>query len=239
MSRAARSPMRMRCSRALRDGVIGGAALDTLVALSDSRRNPISGRRRHPFHELPNVIMTPHCSAWTEGMARRRRRRRIPQHRPLHPRRHAAAHTSRRRTCVRDGRGRHESAVSRQCRRRYRERHQGRAAARAAVSRSSPTRSELSPRSPPPVPTFSSPTSGVPITRRGRGSRLVQSVATGIEWIDAGRLAARRSAICNAYGHETAIAEYVLMVMLVWSPPLSRDRERFPAAFVMAAELGA
>jgi phosphoglycerate dehydrogenase-like enzyme len=21
---------------------------------------------------LPNVIMTPHCSAWTEGMARRR-----------------------------------------------------------------------------------------------------------------------------------------------------------------------
>ena len=27
---------------------------------------------RHPFHELPNVIMTPHCSAWTEGMARRR-----------------------------------------------------------------------------------------------------------------------------------------------------------------------
>ena len=27
---------------------------------------------RHPFHELPNVIMTPHCSAWTDGMARRR-----------------------------------------------------------------------------------------------------------------------------------------------------------------------
>ena len=27
---------------------------------------------RHPFHELPNVIMTPHCSGWTAGMVRRR-----------------------------------------------------------------------------------------------------------------------------------------------------------------------
>ena len=23
---------------------------------------------RHPFHELPNVLMTPHLSGWTEGM---------------------------------------------------------------------------------------------------------------------------------------------------------------------------
>ena len=23
---------------------------------------------RHPFHELPNVLMTPHVSGWTEGM---------------------------------------------------------------------------------------------------------------------------------------------------------------------------
>src|SRR6266851_399605 len=46
--------------------------------------------------------------------------------------------------------------------------------------------------------------------------RLVQSVATGIELID---LAALPSgvAVCNAFGHETAIAEYVLMTMLVWS----------------------
>jgi len=46
--------------------------------------------------------------------------------------------------------------------------------------------------------------------------RLVQSVATGIEWIEQAALP-RGVPICNAYGHETAIAEYVLMVMLVWS----------------------
>jgi phosphoglycerate dehydrogenase-like enzyme len=46
--------------------------------------------------------------------------------------------------------------------------------------------------------------------------RLVQSVATGIEWIEQAALP-RGIPICNAYGHETAIAEYVLMVMLVWS----------------------
>jgi len=46
--------------------------------------------------------------------------------------------------------------------------------------------------------------------------KFVQSVATGIEWIDTAALP-RGVPICNAYGHETAIAEYVLMVMLVWS----------------------
>src|SRR5499427_8581994 len=46
--------------------------------------------------------------------------------------------------------------------------------------------------------------------------RFVQSVATGIEWIDPAVLP-RGIPICNAYGHETAIAEYVLMVMLAWS----------------------
>jgi phosphoglycerate dehydrogenase-like enzyme len=46
--------------------------------------------------------------------------------------------------------------------------------------------------------------------------RLVQSVATGIELIDLEALP-RGVAICNAFGHETAIAEYVLMTMLVWS----------------------
>jgi phosphoglycerate dehydrogenase-like enzyme len=48
------------------------------------------------------------------------------------------------------------------------------------------------------------------------GVRLVQSVATGIEWIEQAALP-RGVPICNAYGHETAIAEYVLMVMLAWS----------------------
>jgi phosphoglycerate dehydrogenase-like enzyme len=46
--------------------------------------------------------------------------------------------------------------------------------------------------------------------------RLVQSVATGVEWIEQAALP-RGVPICNAYGHETAIAEYVVMVMLVWS----------------------
>src|SRR2546421_10276082 len=46
--------------------------------------------------------------------------------------------------------------------------------------------------------------------------RFVQSVATGIEWIEQAALP-RGVPICNAYGHETAIAEYVLMAMLVWS----------------------
>src|SRR5262249_36143385 len=46
--------------------------------------------------------------------------------------------------------------------------------------------------------------------------RFVQSVATGIELIDLAALP-RGVAICNAFGHETAIAEYVLMTMLVWS----------------------
>jgi phosphoglycerate dehydrogenase-like enzyme len=46
--------------------------------------------------------------------------------------------------------------------------------------------------------------------------RLLQSVATGIELIDLAALP-RGVAICYAFGHETVIAEYVLMAMLVWS----------------------
>src|SRR5437588_12288816 len=42
--------------------------------------------------------------------------------------------------------------------------------------------------------------------------KFVQSVATGVEWIDTSALPGGVP-ICNAYGHETAIAEYVLMVM--------------------------
>jgi phosphoglycerate dehydrogenase-like enzyme len=49
--------------------------------------------------------------------------------------------------------------------------------------------------------------------------RLVQSVATGIEWIEQAALP-RGVAVCNAYGHETAIAEYVLMTMLALSHQL-------------------
>jgi len=46
--------------------------------------------------------------------------------------------------------------------------------------------------------------------------KLVQSVATGIELIDLAALPPQVT-VCNAFGHETAIAEYILMVMLVWS----------------------
>ncbi len=56
---------------ALRDRTIGGAALDVWwqypTAAEPARRGS-----RHPFHELPNVIVTPHNSGWTAGMVRRR-----------------------------------------------------------------------------------------------------------------------------------------------------------------------
>ena len=59
--------------RALADGVIGGAALDTWWRYP-SPQEPDPRPSRHPFHELPNVLMTPHCSPWTEGTIERRSR---------------------------------------------------------------------------------------------------------------------------------------------------------------------
>jgi phosphoglycerate dehydrogenase-like enzyme len=56
---------------ALRDRRIAGAAIDVWwqypTAAEANRRGS-----RHPFHELPNVIVTPHNSGWTSGMVRRR-----------------------------------------------------------------------------------------------------------------------------------------------------------------------
>src|SRR6267154_2296778 len=57
--------------RALRDRTIGGAALDVWWQYPNAAE-PERRPSRHPFHELPNVIMTPHCSGWTEGMLARR-----------------------------------------------------------------------------------------------------------------------------------------------------------------------
>ncbi len=57
--------------RALRDGTIAGAALDVWWQYPNAAE-PERRPSRFPFHELPNVIMTPHCSGWTEGMTRRR-----------------------------------------------------------------------------------------------------------------------------------------------------------------------
>ncbi len=56
---------------ALRDGTIGGAAIDVWWQYP-SVAEPERRGSRHPFHELPNVIMTPHNSGWTDGMIRRR-----------------------------------------------------------------------------------------------------------------------------------------------------------------------
>ena len=52
--------------QALADGTIAGAALDVWYRYPTAPGPTLPGRR--PFHELPNVLMTPHVSGWTEGM---------------------------------------------------------------------------------------------------------------------------------------------------------------------------
>ena len=49
---------------------LGGAALD-VGYLYPTGPGPMPPSRR-PFHELPNVLMTPHVSGWTDGMMRAR-----------------------------------------------------------------------------------------------------------------------------------------------------------------------
>lgn len=56
---------------ALCDRAIGGAALDVWWQYP-TPAEPNRRGSRHPFHELPNVIVTPHNSGWTTGMVRRR-----------------------------------------------------------------------------------------------------------------------------------------------------------------------
>lgn len=56
---------------ALRDGRLGGAAIDVWWQYPTAD-DPNRRGSRHPFHELPNVIATPHNSGWTEGMVHRR-----------------------------------------------------------------------------------------------------------------------------------------------------------------------
>ena len=56
---------------ALRDGGLAGAAIDVWWQYPDAAE-PNRRGSRHPFHELPNVIVTPHNSGWTTGMVRRR-----------------------------------------------------------------------------------------------------------------------------------------------------------------------
>jgi phosphoglycerate dehydrogenase-like enzyme len=56
---------------ALRDRQIAGAALDVWWQYPNPAE-PYRRGSRHPFHELPNVIATPHNSGWTTGMVGRR-----------------------------------------------------------------------------------------------------------------------------------------------------------------------
>lgn len=55
----------------LRDRKIAGAAIDVWWQYPNEAETNRRGSR-YPFHELPNVIVTPHNSGWTTGMVRRR-----------------------------------------------------------------------------------------------------------------------------------------------------------------------
>jgi phosphoglycerate dehydrogenase-like enzyme len=56
--------------RALSGHTIAAAALDVWYRYP---RQPGPTRpARQPFHELPNVLMTPHVAGWTDGMLRAR-----------------------------------------------------------------------------------------------------------------------------------------------------------------------
>jgi phosphoglycerate dehydrogenase-like enzyme len=58
---------------ALRDRRIASAVIDTwYVYPSSDAPHPPPGNL--PFHDLDNVVMTPHFSGWTTGLIARRRR---------------------------------------------------------------------------------------------------------------------------------------------------------------------
>ena len=60
---------------ACRDRRIGGAVIDTWYsypAQSGTGDVPVHRPSRFPFHELDNVVMTPHACAWTDALAERR-----------------------------------------------------------------------------------------------------------------------------------------------------------------------
>ena len=58
--------------RALSARTIAGAALDVWYRYPTAAGETFPGHR--PFHELPNALMTPHVSGWTEGMLEARAR---------------------------------------------------------------------------------------------------------------------------------------------------------------------
>jgi len=56
---------------ALREHRIAGAILDTWYQYPSAEDQAVRPSR-HPFHDLDNVLMTPHVSGWTEGQQLRR-----------------------------------------------------------------------------------------------------------------------------------------------------------------------
>jgi phosphoglycerate dehydrogenase-like enzyme len=58
--------------RALAEQRLGGAALDVWYRYPTDASPTFPAPQ--PFHELPNVLMTPHVSGWTEGMLEARAR---------------------------------------------------------------------------------------------------------------------------------------------------------------------
>jgi phosphoglycerate dehydrogenase-like enzyme len=58
--------------QALKTRRIGGAVIDTWYVYPNAE-NPGPQPSRLPFHELDNIVMTPHMSGWTHGTISRRR----------------------------------------------------------------------------------------------------------------------------------------------------------------------
>ncbi|MDP7164350.1 MAG: 2-hydroxyacid dehydrogenase [Alphaproteobacteria bacterium] len=56
---------------ALSQGRIGGAVIDVWYHYADIGNEDVKPSR-HPFEKLDNVVMTPHCCGWTEGLMPRR-----------------------------------------------------------------------------------------------------------------------------------------------------------------------
>jgi phosphoglycerate dehydrogenase-like enzyme len=59
---------------ALKSRAIGGAILDVWYRYPQQGQNRGPAPWNHPFHELDNVMLTPHASGWTDGLMPRRSR---------------------------------------------------------------------------------------------------------------------------------------------------------------------